>query len=112
MPLRASPVAVRKLERTGGAGYGRTMQRLALALAGLAVLAVSVRAPGPYLAIGLGIAAIGTGWVGYGRRAAPGMRRLAAAAAITLGAIALLLGAARVVIALAALDHVSQLIAS
>jgi hypothetical protein len=88
------------------------MQRLALALAGLAMIAVTLRVPGAYLAIGLGIAAIGTGWVGYRQRAAPGLHRIGAAAAITLGGIALLLGAARVVLALAAIDHLGQLIAS
>ncbi|MDQ3367184.1 MAG: hypothetical protein M3680_17310 [Myxococcota bacterium] len=88
------------------------MQRLALALAGLALLATTCRAPGAFVAIGLGIAAIGTGWVGYGRRTAPGIHRIAGAAAITLGGLALLLGAARVVLALSALDHIERLIAS
>lgn len=88
------------------------MQRLALALAGLALIATAVRIPGPYLAIGLGLAAIGTGWVGYARRDAPGVLRLAGAAAITIGALAFLLGSARVVLALAAIDHIGALIVS
>lgn len=87
------------------------MQRTALALAAAAIVATLVRTPGPFVAIGLAVAAIGTGWIGYGRRDAPGMRRLAAAAAITVGGIALLLGVARVVLALAAIDHVGALIA-
>jgi hypothetical protein len=86
------------------------MHRLALALAACAVLAALWRAPGPYLAISTGIAAIGTGWVVYGRRAAAGGVRLAAAGAITAGAIGLLLGGLRVVIALAAIGHLERML--
>ena len=86
------------------------MHRLALALATGAVLAAAARAPGQYLAIGGGIAAIGTGWIAYGRRAAPGGARLAAAGAITVGGIGLLRGALRVAIAAAALGHLERLL--
>jgi hypothetical protein len=86
------------------------MQRLALVLAIAAVASVTMRVPGPFLAIGLAIAAIGTGIVGYRRRSAPGGLRLLAAGAITVGAIALLLGTARVGLTLAAIDHVAQML--
>ena len=58
------------------------MQRLALAFALGAVVAAALPSPGLFLALGLGIAAIGTGWAGYAQRRAPGMARLMAAAAI------------------------------
>jgi hypothetical protein len=86
------------------------MQRLALALALGGVVAVVVRIPGPYVAIGLAIAAIGTGIVGYRRRSAPGGLRLLAAAAITIGMIAFLLGAVRVGLTIAAIDHISAML--
>ncbi|HSJ99835.1 MAG TPA: hypothetical protein VK932_01285 [Kofleriaceae bacterium] len=86
------------------------MHRLALVLATGAVLAAAWRTPGQYLAIGGGLAAIGTGWVAYGRREAPGSARLAAAAAITAGGMGLLLGALRVAIALAAIGHLERLL--
>ena len=86
------------------------MQRLALALALGGLVAVVVRIPGPYVAIGLAIAAIGTGIVGYKRRAAPGGLRLLAAAAITVGVVALLLGAVRVGLTIAAIDHISAML--
>lgn len=86
------------------------MQRLALALAFGAVIAAAVPSPGLYVALGLGLAAIGTGWVGYAQREAPGFARLAAAAAITIGGLGFLLGAVRVVLALAAIGHVDRMI--
>lgn len=84
------------------------MHRLALALALAAALAAGCRAPGQYLALSAGIAAIGAGWVAFERRAAPGPARLVAAGAITVGGMALLLGALRVAIALAALGHLER----
>jgi hypothetical protein len=86
------------------------MHRLALALALGAALAAGCRAPGQYLAMAAGIAAIGTGWVAYGRREAPGPTRLVAAGAITVGGLGLLLGALRVAIALAALGHLERVL--
>jgi len=87
------------------------MVRLALVLAFGAALAAGLPAPGLYVALGLGIAAIGCGVVAFGQREAPGGVRLAAAAAITVGAIGLLLGATRVVIAIAAIDRIDTLLA-
>lgn len=73
-----------------------------------ALVAAALPAPGLYVAIGLAIAAIGTGWIGYRRMADPGFRRLAGAAAITLGAMAGALGTTRVVLVVAAIDHLDQ----
>jgi hypothetical protein len=86
------------------------MQRLALAFALGAVIAAALPSPGLFLALGLGLLAIGTGWVGYGQRAAPGFARLAAAAAITIGGLGFLLGAVRVILALAAIDHLRGIV--
>lgn len=86
------------------------MVRLALALAFAAMLAAGLPSPGLYLAIGLGIGAIGTGWLGYRRRSAPGTQRLAAAAAITIGMLGVLLGSVRIVMVLAAIDRIDRML--
>ena len=85
------------------------MARVALALAAAALVGAALPSPGLFVAIGLGIAAIGSGWLGY-RRPGPGFTRLAGAAAIPLGALACVLGALRVVLALAALDHIDRML--
>ena len=72
------------------------MAHVALATALGALLAAASPSPGLFLAIGLGIAAIGAGWLGYRRSGDPGARRLAGAAAITVGVVGCLLGALRV----------------
>lgn len=95
----------------GAAASVVCMHRVALALALLSVWLVTTSSPGQLFAIGCGIAAIGSGWIGYTRRAAPGVTRLVAAGAVTLGAIGLLLGALRVVASLVAIAHVEQLVA-
>ena len=86
------------------------MVRAALILAFGAVLAAGLPSPGLYLAIGLGIAAIGTGWLAFSRRTAPGGSRIAAAAAITVGAMGMLLGSVRVVMVLAAIDRIDRML--
>ena len=86
------------------------MQRLALALAVGALVAAALPTPGLYLALGLGLGAIGTGWAGYSQRGAPGFTRLAGAAAMTLGVLGFVLGALRVVLALAAIGHIDRLL--
>jgi hypothetical protein len=86
------------------------MQRSALALAACAVISAIVASPGHYVAIGAGIAAIGTGWIGYARRDAPGFGRLLAAAAIALGSLGVVLGAARVVLVLLAIEHIEHVV--
>jgi hypothetical protein len=86
------------------------VQRLALVLAALAVIASGLAAPGPAVALGLGIAAIGTGRVAYARRTLPGSARLAGAAAITIGCIACLLGGLRIAMTLAAIGHLERML--
>jgi hypothetical protein len=86
------------------------MSRLALTLAFAAMVAAGLPSPGLYLAIGLGIAAIGAGWLGFRERSTPGAWRLAGAAAITVGALGLLLGAARVVMTLVAIDRIESML--
>jgi len=86
------------------------MAHVALALALSAMIAAALPSPGLFLAIGLGIAAIGTGWLGYRRPGDPGFTRLAGAAAITVGVVGCLLGTLRVVLALAAIDHLERML--
>jgi hypothetical protein len=86
------------------------MAAVALVIALGAVLAAALPSPGLFVALGLGIAAVGAGWVGYRRSGDPGFRRLAGAAAITAGAVGALLGMLRVVLALAAIDHLDRLL--
>ena len=57
-----------------------------------------------------GTPAIGTGWMGYQRPGDPGPRRLLGAAAITAGAIGLVLGALRVALALAAIERIDRML--
>ncbi|HEY0192782.1 MAG TPA: hypothetical protein VGC42_16800 [Kofleriaceae bacterium] len=86
------------------------MAAFALVVGLAAMIAAALPSPGLFVAIGLGLAAAGTGWLGYRRTADPGFRRLAGAAAITLGAMAGVLGVVRVVLVLAALGHLERLI--
>jgi hypothetical protein len=85
------------------------MARVALGLAVAAVAAAALPSPGLFAAIGLGIAAIGTGWLGY-RRPGPGFLRLAGAAAVALGAAGCVLGTLRVMLALAAIDRIDRIL--
>ena len=86
------------------------MARAALVLAFSAMLAAGLHSPGLYLAIGLGIAPLGTGYLGYSERTAPGSRRLAAAAAITVGTLGIVLGCLRVVMVLGAIDRIDRML--
>jgi len=86
------------------------MSHAALAVAFCAVVAAALPSPGLFIAIGLGIAAIGAGWLGYRRSGDPGFRRLAGAAAITVGALGCLLGTLRVMLALAAIDRLDHML--
>ena len=88
------------------------MVRIALIAAAGAIICAALPSPGLFAAIGLGIAAIGTGWLGYRRPGEPGFARLAGAAALTVGAVGCLLGALRVALALAAIDRVDRLLGS
>ncbi len=84
--------------------------RLALACAIGSLVAAWLPSPGLFVALGLGIAAIGAGWVGFARRDNPGGARLGAAAAITLGGLGFALGAVRVVLVLLAISHVDGML--
>jgi hypothetical protein len=86
------------------------MARLALTLAFAAIVAAGLPSPGLFVAIGLGITAIGTGWLGYSRKTAPGASRLASAAAMTVGMLGLLLGSVRVVMVIAAIDRIDSML--
>jgi hypothetical protein len=86
------------------------MVRAALILALAALVAAVLPSPGLYVAIGLGIAAIGAGWLGYRQRSAPGASRLASAAAIALGTLGVALGGVRVIMVLAAIDRIDRML--
>jgi hypothetical protein len=80
---------------------------LVLAAAGL--IAVVAGGPGVLVGIGLAILAVGTGIVGWRRPGSP-RRRLAGAAGIALGVVALLLGALQLGLTLVALDRLEHLL--
>ena len=82
---------------------------LALVLGAGAMIAAFLPSPGMFLAMGLGIAGIGVGWVGY-RRRAPGAPRLAGAGAITLAGLGLVLAIVRYALTLAAVDRIERLL--
>ncbi len=86
------------------------MQRLALACAIGSLVAACLPSPGLYLALGLGLAAIGVGWIAFSRRTAPGAARLLGAAAITVGGLGLALGTVRVALVLLAISHVDGML--
>jgi hypothetical protein len=86
------------------------MAKLALALGFGAMLAAGLPFWGLYLALGLGIAAIGCGVVGWGRRQAPGALRLVSAAAITVGTMGLILGMLRFAVVIGAIDRIERML--
>lgn len=86
------------------------MGRLALVLAFAAMAAAGLPSPGLYLAIGLGLAAIGCGLHRFGRKDLPGGARIAGAAAMTIGTLGVLLGAVRVAMVVMAIDKIDRLL--
>ncbi len=86
------------------------MGRVAFALAFTAIVAACLPSPGLYVAIGLGIAAMGCGLARYRAKELPGSARLVGAAAMTVGALGLLLGALRVVLVLGAIDKIDRML--
>lgn len=84
--------------------------RLPLVLALTAVVAGLLPSPGLYVALGVGIAAVGCGWLAFSARTLPSVTRLGGAAAIALGSLGFALGAIRVALALAALGHLDQML--
>ena len=83
------------------------MGYLAIASAAAAMLAVYIPGFGKYVAIGLGIFAIGAGLVGY-RRGRP-RARLSGAGGIALGLTAFLLGVTKVGLTLMAMNRLENL---
>lgn len=88
----------------------RPMSWIALLLGAGATVAVLLPAPGMFVAMGLGIAGIGVGWIGLGRRGTPGARRLVGAGGLTIAAIALVLALVRYGLTLAAVDRIERLL--
>lgn len=86
------------------------MALVSLALAVAALVAGALPHPGMFLAIGLAIAAAGSGWIGWRRRGAPGAQRLASAVGLGIAAIALALGGARYAITLFAVTRLAGLV--
>lgn len=85
------------------------MALLSLALALAALVAGALPHPGMFVAIGLAIAAAGTGWIGWQRRGAPGAQRLTAAVGVGIALVALALGGARYAITLFAVSRLTGL---
>lgn len=86
------------------------MGPFSLGAAAFALAAVALPGMGKYIAIGVGILAIGTGIIGWRRGAGGRARaRLAAAAGVALGVIAVLLGATKLGLTLVALDRLSRM---
>jgi hypothetical protein len=82
-----------------------------LCAAGAAVFAaLPVPGAGLYLAIGLGIFGAAAGLAGYRRTEDTAPTRLAGAAAVALGLLAALAGAARYALTLAALSYLERFI--
>ncbi len=82
-----------------------------LSLASALLAAVAVALPGAkYVAMGLAILAIGAGVLGWRRAAGRPRARLAGAAGVGVGVVALLLASAQVGLTLAALDRLTNLL--
>jgi hypothetical protein len=73
-------------------------------------VAVLLPSPGMFVAMGLGIAGVGVGWVGWRRRGDPGPWRLAGAAGTLIAAIVLALALTRYVLTLLAIDEIERLL--
>jgi hypothetical protein len=82
---------------------------IALLLAIGSLISALLPAPGMFVAMGLGIAGVGVGWVGF-RRRGPGTPRLAGAGAIALAALGLGLALLRYGLTLAAVDRIERLL--
>jgi hypothetical protein len=86
------------------------MALLSLLCGALASAAVAVPGSGKYLALGLGIFAAAAGALAYRQAVGKARPRLTAAAAITLGLVAVLLGGAKIALTLAATARLEQLL--
>jgi hypothetical protein len=83
---------------------------IALATAAIGVVCAVLPNPGMFFAMGLGIVAIVTGFLGYRSRPALGRTRLAGAGGITLGVLALILSFTKYGLTLAALRRIESLL--
>ena len=83
---------------------------LAMLLGVGALVAALLPAPGMFVAMALGIAGIGVGWVGYRRRDTTGAVRLAGAGAIAVAGLGLALAVLRYGLTLAAVDKIERLL--
>lgn len=88
-----------------------TMGWLALAIAVIGAVAAALPGSGMFVAMGLGIFAIGAGAVGYRRGQDPGWSRLAGAGGIALGVLAVGLAFTRYGVTLAAVRRLESLFA-
>ena len=79
------------------------MPVFALVCAVVALAACSLPGAALFVAMGAGLASVGLGWIGFGRRRASGPTRLLAATALALGGLALALAAVRYAVTLIAL---------
>jgi hypothetical protein len=86
------------------------MGAVAFLLASLGVVAVAVPGPGKLAAIALGTIAVGWGLLAYRRRENRASRRLAGAAGVAVGSLAIGLGAAKVALTLIALARLETLL--
>lgn len=102
-------VCGRKLVAAATAAYGEDVHRLPLALAIVALVAAGLATPGQLVALGGGIAAIGSGRMVFHRRDLTGGRRLAGALAIALGALAATLGIVRIALTLLAIGRLEHM---
>jgi hypothetical protein len=103
-------MAAEKVTRPGARCTVAAMMRVALACAVIAIVAALLPAPGMYVGLGAGIAALGWGWASWADRQAQGSTRLIGAAAAALGTIALLLAGLRVGLTIAAIDRLERLL--
>lgn len=86
------------------------MGRLALILSVGAVVCALLPGAALFVGMGLGVAAVGMGLVGYRQREHAGGARLAGAAAMALGVVALVLAAARYGLILMVVRHLEGLL--
>lgn len=83
------------------------MGRLAFLVAAAAAGLVALPGVGKFLAVGLGVLAIALGLVAWRRRSARPGTRLEGAAAVTVGAVAVLLGGSKVALTLVAVERLA-----
>ena len=82
---------------------------MALIIAVAGGICAALPAPGLFIGLGLAIFSVATGVIAYQRRADPGGARLAGAAGIAIGSIAVVLCAARYAVIFAALRKLERL---